>query len=585
MIDPIISLAFSVHKNKGVYALLLGSGVSRSAEIPTGWEVVLDLIRQLAHLQNTDCEPDPAAWYVTQFGEEPDYSKLLEELAKSPSERSQLLRNYFEPNEEEREEGKKLPTPTHKAIAQLVVSGHIRVIITTNFDRLLEKALEEVGIHPTVISTLDSLKGAMPLIHTNCTIIKVHGDYLDTRIKNTPTELEKYESPLNQLLDRIFDEFGLIVCGWSAEWDKALRSAIERCPNRRFTTYWAARGQLGNAAQQLVQIRGGEVVTINDSDAFFQELSEKISALEEFDRPHPLSAKIVVATLKKYLVEDRYKIRLHDLVQQETEKLYSSLSVRKFSFSSPISQDELMQRVRYYESLAEIPLALMITGCYWGEEEHESSWLKCLARIANPPEHEPAGIYHKHWKSLSSYPALLLFYAGGIAAIAAGKYRNLEILMTKISVRDVNDMKPLALCLHSQAVMEIGFARNLYEKERDHTPLSEHLYEILRLPFQELLPQDTHYQKCFDRFEYLLALTFTDLCAKLNKNYDWLPLGSFGWRSLTRDGDIIEEIEIESKEGNSAWPPIKAGMFGGSIERFQKAKIAYDNFLSDIKWR
>jgi hypothetical protein len=69
-----------------------------------------------------------------------------------------------------------------------------------------------------------------------CTIIKVHGDYLDTRIKNTPDELASYEPALDRVLDRVFDEFGLIICGWSAEWDTALGSAIERCPNRRFTT-------------------------------------------------------------------------------------------------------------------------------------------------------------------------------------------------------------------------------------------------------------------------------------------------------------------------------------------------------------
>lgn len=34
--DPTTQLAFSMFENKGVYALLLGSGVSRSAGIPTG---------------------------------------------------------------------------------------------------------------------------------------------------------------------------------------------------------------------------------------------------------------------------------------------------------------------------------------------------------------------------------------------------------------------------------------------------------------------------------------------------------------------------------------------------------------------
>ncbi len=67
MIDPILSLVFSVHYNKGVYALLIGSGVSRSAGIPTGWEVVEDLIRKLAHVKDQDCGPDPAAWFKDKF--------------------------------------------------------------------------------------------------------------------------------------------------------------------------------------------------------------------------------------------------------------------------------------------------------------------------------------------------------------------------------------------------------------------------------------------------------------------------------------------------------------------------------------
>lgn len=51
MLDPLTSLSFSVYSNKGVYALLLGSGVSRAAGIPTGWEIVADLIRKIAEVE------------------------------------------------------------------------------------------------------------------------------------------------------------------------------------------------------------------------------------------------------------------------------------------------------------------------------------------------------------------------------------------------------------------------------------------------------------------------------------------------------------------------------------------------------
>lgn len=42
--DPLTQLAFSVYENPGVFALLLGSGLSRAADIPTGWEITLDLV-------------------------------------------------------------------------------------------------------------------------------------------------------------------------------------------------------------------------------------------------------------------------------------------------------------------------------------------------------------------------------------------------------------------------------------------------------------------------------------------------------------------------------------------------------------
>src|SRR5207248_9687258 len=122
--------------------------------------------------------------------------------------------------------------------------GYIRVILTTNFDRLLERAMEELGLTPTVIATVDQTAGALPLTHAGVTVIKLHGDYLDTRIKNTAKELAKYSAKLNALIDRILDEYGLIVCGWSAAWDIALREAVERCGSRRFTTYWTTRAPL-----------------------------------------------------------------------------------------------------------------------------------------------------------------------------------------------------------------------------------------------------------------------------------------------------------------------------------------------------
>jgi hypothetical protein len=44
MVDPLTSLAFSVGSGKDMYALLLGSGVSTVAGIPTGWDITVGTI-------------------------------------------------------------------------------------------------------------------------------------------------------------------------------------------------------------------------------------------------------------------------------------------------------------------------------------------------------------------------------------------------------------------------------------------------------------------------------------------------------------------------------------------------------------
>ena len=223
--NPLIQLAFSIHGNPGVYALLVGSGLSSAAGILTGWNVTLDLVRRLAIAQGEDEQPDWAAWYRDKFRKEPNYSDLVAEVAPSPAERRAILHDYIEPTSAEREEGRKVPTKAHLAIADLVYDGHVRVILTTNFDRLLENALRERGVEPTVIDSVDALEGAEPLSHTSCYLVKLHGDYKDARIRNTEEELAKYPPEYETLLDRIFDEHGLVVCGWSG---RVGRSAVQR---------------------------------------------------------------------------------------------------------------------------------------------------------------------------------------------------------------------------------------------------------------------------------------------------------------------------------------------------------------------
>jgi hypothetical protein len=411
MLDAVTSLAFSVQSSKGVYALLLGSGLSTAAGIPTGWDITLDLIRESAAAAGEECGTEAGTWYRTKYGRDADYSELLDAMAKTPADRANLLSGYFEPSADDLTNGLKAPTLAHKSIARMVVKGYVRVIITTNFDRLLERALESEGISPAIISTADAAQGALPLAHARCTLIKINGDYGDTRIRNTAIELESYDARVDQLLDRVFDEYGLVVCGWSATWDKALCRAMQRCPSRRFSTYWARRTSLSADARALVLQRRAVELEIASADAFFCALESKLDALERYGEPHPISVKLAVVSLKKFIAEEKYRIELRDLVTAETERVSGSLSPLQVS-NRGVTIDFIFERMKLYESTSQVLIHLLANGAFWGGASSQSLWRNAIARTAELNKLVGGNV---HLISLQIYPACLLFcLVGGI---------------------------------------------------------------------------------------------------------------------------------------------------------------------------
>ena len=98
---PVVALAMSIHSSPGIFALLVGSGISRNAQVPTGWDVVVDLIRKVAELTDGETPADPVTWFREKHRGDPNYLTILETLAQTPADRRNLLNRYFERSADE----------------------------------------------------------------------------------------------------------------------------------------------------------------------------------------------------------------------------------------------------------------------------------------------------------------------------------------------------------------------------------------------------------------------------------------------------------------------------------------------------
>jgi hypothetical protein len=479
-------------------------------------------------------------------------------------------------------EGAKLPTKAHRAVAELIKLGYVRVVLTTNFDRLLETALQDVGIAPKVLSSPDHIVGALPLIHTPCTLIKIHGDYLDTRIRNTPEELSAYPEEFNRLLDRVFDEFGLVVAGWSADWDEALRAAMTKAPYRRFSTYWASRGTPSAKAEELITRKGATLVPIADADAFFVSIAERVKALEEFSRPHPISKEAAIASLKRYLSEDRYRISLDDLVSAETERAIKTMRATFPNVNDRVVNGVNVEKCVYgYETAMEVMVEAGFVAGRWSKFDQLEPWRRAVSRFAQRSQRGGVVL----WISLQRYPATLLLYGFGIGAVFSQSWDNLGLLFTTLFKEQYEKERRIVEVAPVLALFEMNAdaMKLLPGREREYLPLNNRLHDHLLSSIGSAFSSSDAFTLAFDWFEVLAALCY-GIPAATNGGHYWAPPGGFVYRNENREAIFAKIKDSMSRLGDRS-PFITSGIAGGSAKAWLENLSALEGLVARMpRW-
>ncbi|MGO8449894.1 SIR2 family protein [Rhizobium gallicum] len=576
-LEPINSLALTLHHAPGVQALLLGSGISRAAGIPTGWEIVLDLIKRLALVQGVTDAPDWEKWYQDTYGKEPSYSEILDAIASTPAERRAVIHGYIEATDDD---DIRKPTKAHRAIAKLIAAGAIRVVITTNFDRLLENALRDEGVEPTVIASVDGLLGATPLVHSRCTIVKVHGDYMDARIKNTESELEAYADEFNALLDRIFDEYGLVIAGWSGDWDIALRNAILRCSSRRYPFYWASRGAPSKMGKDLINHRVGTTIPVSDADTFFTQLLHKFEAVRSSSRVHPQTAAIAVAEAKKLSRDERLAPEWADLLACEVDRV--SKFVRSEEYAKIIPGKETVNAlVAETLSRTEILRRVILVASRWGNDQAFHSIKAAISSLTFADMHQGGYTYMISMRRLAGSLCFYWALCGSIAREDYGRVR--ELLTMKLRTADERQV-PAVRVMPFNALDSVDW-KILAGLENNHTPASDFFAAVFDKEASDVVINPNDSSMLWDDTEFVITMQFAyDRLPLMEKSgiWFWAPVGRSAWRRASIL--LSERIQTLLDEGDAS-VICRSGLLGGSAAKAGPAITALNEFLAKtVHW-
>ena len=261
-------------------SFFIGAGLSLPAGIPTTGGIIVDSARKIYEETLGDCLLDPSelmSWLSKQKFFDPNraYSSVLNTAFASEVARVGYFENLMI--------GVR-PTKAHFSIAEIIDKGYADVVVTTNFDRLMEYAiLNRCGHFPIIVLSKSSLSDECAR-SWRPKVLKLHGDYLYGDIRNLDQELYLVKTNMSQKLHLVLRNGPVLVAGYSAG-DASVMDAMETYVNNpsleQHAIFWLTiKGTPPNARVlqllEKLENHGAGVVEIEDGDRFFVELANRL---------------------------------------------------------------------------------------------------------------------------------------------------------------------------------------------------------------------------------------------------------------------------------------------------------------------
>lgn len=350
-LTPLITNLATNNRN---YVFFVGAGFSKDAGIMSGWDILIETLKKIYINENIE---DPQnqinlsnekveEWYLSnQAINQLGYSEILGLLYKTELERSEYLAQFFQG---------RMPGSSHRSLAKLIMMGVVRFIFTTNFDDLLEKALDEHQIDYDVIFSDDTLQKNPSWDKVKkCRIYKLHGDYKMGGLKNTVYELSSLEPRMAQDFQYIIDRHGMVVVGYAGKDSAVMEHFFNRNPFP-YPMYWQyvkfeeddRQNKLLNKLKiEYEKAYNGAVTFVQDNSAS-NLLGNIITGIEKLDLMLKTSNSqdINYDTLVIDCSSQKVRANSHDIIQRFTD-IYSQHNLMEQQNNAYIYKYEIFSKL------------------------------------------------------------------------------------------------------------------------------------------------------------------------------------------------------------------------------------------------
>jgi Flp pilus assembly protein TadD len=254
------------------FALFLGAGASIESGIPGTESMVQHFQERLSERWRAEgAKGDFDDWLKSRPGWESkagDYSNLFEAYEPTQFGRARHIEALV---------AKGTPNFGYLCLSQLLDQGYLDTVITTNFDDLAyEASALWSSVRPRVYA-YGVTGGPIRRQSGRPSIIKLHGDFLYSRLKNTSAELAQQDPNMKTQVGRLLDDYELMVIGYNGN-DASVMRILEAIPDAAGVYWCVYKDQLpSRRTQRLLKRQNWALVRTNGFESIMDELLHSVN--------------------------------------------------------------------------------------------------------------------------------------------------------------------------------------------------------------------------------------------------------------------------------------------------------------------
>lgn len=374
-VQEVAQLLKQAKENEKPYVFFTGAGCSISAGVPSATGLIEEIRKQFPiQVKNIDHEKD-------QF----NYGKYMSVLDKD--ERRRLLKPHIIDN--------KNINWAHIALACLMESGYVQRVLTFNFDSILSRACNLLGLHPSIYDFATANPHLYHLIN-DPSIVHLHGQGTGFIQLNTKEETQDHTEKLGDFIAATLNSNPSLFIGYSGNADEFF-PLLEKKYSEQHRLIWTGRKEKiedieAESVKEFLKQNNNLTHYIGnvDADHFLVQLAKELDCFppELFSNPYkflnqqlenvqeyPLGDGLdILANLTDYLKEQStkplnkslYTAIIHKYPNKTSTKGLSDKSLNEIMWAYNQQAKYLANQKKFEDSLKIYAQALSINENHYG---------------------------------------------------------------------------------------------------------------------------------------------------------------------------------------------------------------------------